>query len=123
KRYDGISAGIGSGDIVIYQSPTFNGTKFDDYFITNLRWRYGQSVKVIIFVEDIVPMMYQGNEYLFLQVIDMYNKAHVLIVASEIMKDCLIRKGVVNTKIYVQNIWDLPQTVDISCTPECMIRI
>ena len=123
KRYDGISAGIGSGDIVIYQGPTFNGTKFDDYFITNLRWRYGQSVKVIIFVEDIVPMMYQGNEYLFPQVIDMYNKAHALIVASENMKEYLIEKGVENPKIYVQNLWDLPEKVDTSITPKFMKRI
>ena len=53
-------------------------------------------------------MMFEGNRELMPLFIELYNKADLLIVPSENMKDYLISKGVTVEKFVIQNLWDIP---------------
>ncbi|MCC9697654.1 beta-1,6-galactofuranosyltransferase, partial [Streptococcus agalactiae] len=59
-RMDGIIAGLGRGDIVVFQVPTWNSTEFDELFLDKLQ-AYG--ARIITFVHDIVPLMFESNFY------------------------------------------------------------
>lgn len=106
KRIDGMLAALSMGDIVIVQSPSWNTTAFDNYFIDKLRGYAG--IKVVIFVHDVVPLMFASNDYLMPKVIDMYNKADVLILPSEQMARVLKERGLTTDKLIYQRMWDHP---------------
>ena len=91
KRIDGILAGMEMGDNVIFQSPVWISPKFEKRFIDKVKLYQG---KVIIFINDVPPMMFASNEVLMPDFIEVYNKADLLIVSSENMKEYLVDKGV-----------------------------
>ncbi|MSE04381.1 nucleotide sugar synthetase (plasmid) [Lactobacillus salivarius] len=105
KRIDGILAGLEIGDTVIFQSPVWISPNFEKRFIDKVRLYQG---KVAIFINDVPPMMFAGNEILMPDFIEVYNKADLLIVASENMKEYLIKQGVTVEKFVIQNLWDIP---------------
>lgn len=105
KRIDGILAGMEMGDNVIFQSPVWISSKFEKRFIDKVKLYQG---KVIIFINDVPPMMFVSNEVLMPNFIEVYNKADLLIVSSENMKEYLVDKGVTVKKIIIQNLWDIP---------------
>lgn len=105
KKVAEILAGLEVGDTVIFQSPIWITSKVERDFIDRVRQYQG---KVAIFINDIPPMMFEGNRELMPLFIELYNKADLLIVPSENMKDYLISKGVTVEKFVIQNLWDIP---------------
>ena len=105
KKVAGILAGLEVGDTVIFQSPIWITSKVERDFIDRVRQYQG---KVAIFINDIPPMMFEGNRELMPLFIELYNKADLLIVPSENMKKYLISKGVTVKKFVIQNLWDIP---------------
>ena len=105
RRLDGIMASVGYGDVVIYQSPTWNGREFDKAFISKLKIL---QAKLITFIHDVPPLMFLSNYYLMPEYIDMYNQSDVIIVPSEQMRDKLVAEGLTVGKILVQRMWDHP---------------
>lgn len=102
-RIDGIISGVGMNDVVIFQFPSWNGTRFDEAFIHRLKLYH---VKLVILLHDYVPVMYPSNAYLQEQILGFLNLADVIIVPSENMYHHLVRNGLTVSKYVVQGIWD-----------------
>ncbi|MBE7387675.1 nucleotide sugar synthetase [Ligilactobacillus salivarius] len=120
KRIDGILAGMEMGDNVIFQSPVWISSKFEKRFIDKVKLYQG---KVIIFINDVPPMMFVSNEVLMPNFIEVYNKADLLIVSSENMKEYLVDKGVTVKKIIIQNLWDIPVEFEKSSETKYLSKI
>lgn len=109
SRLDGMIAGIQWGDIVICQFPTWNGLQFERALVNHIK---AYHCHVVIFIHDVVALMFEGNRYLMGEIADLYNQSEVLIVPSYAMKDFLLENGVrSDMKFVVQEIWDC--TTDI----------
>ena len=72
SRMDGILVGISFGDIVFVQSPSWNGIKLDSRFVDRLKML---DVKLVMFIHDVPPLMFESNYSLLSLYIDMYNKS------------------------------------------------
>ena len=110
KRLDGIMASISIGDILVFQSPTWNGFEFDRLFFDKLK---DMQVKIVCFIHDVVPLMFDSNYYLMNEYMYMYNLSDVIIVPSERMKERLIEEGLTTKKILVQGMWDHPHDLSL----------
>ncbi|MCO7135735.1 nucleotide sugar synthetase [Ligilactobacillus salivarius] len=120
KKVDGILTGLEFGDTVIFQSPVWITSKVERDFIDRVRLYQG---KVVIFINDVPPMMFAGNRELMPLFIELYNKADLLIVSSENMKKYLISKGVTVKKFVIQNLWDIPVDFISNSETKYMSRI
>lgn len=105
KRIDGILAGLRQGDVVIFQTPTWNTTAFDERLMAKLR---AYKIKIVVFIHDVVPLMFAGNFYLMDRTIAYYNQADVVIAPSQAMLDVLRNHGLTVEKTLIQGMWDHP---------------
>lgn len=103
SRLDGVLAKLGYGDIVVYQSPTWNGREYDQAFIRKCKIL---NAKIITFIHDVPPLMFPSNYYLMPEYIEMYNQSDLVVVPSEKMKERLIKEGLTVQKIIIQGMWD-----------------
>lgn len=111
-RFDGIIAGLNRDDIVIFQFPTWNPIEWEQKLLERIQLYGG---RIIIFVHDIIPLMFKSNQYLLTPTIDVLNQAEVLIVPSVPMYQFLLQNGLrKDMKFVVQEIWDYPVTLDFS---------
>jgi hypothetical protein len=109
-RYDGILSAVGNHDIVIFQSPSWNELGWDSGLMDRLA-SY-EDVKKIVFVHDVIPLMFEVNRQLMPQWVHYYNQADVLIVPSTKMLQVLQQAGVNVKKVVIQQMWDHLTTVD-----------
>lgn len=105
KRLDGVVAGLRHGDVVIFQTPTWNTTDFDERFMNKLK---AYNIKIVIFIHDVVPLMFANNYYLMNRTIAYYNKADVVVAPSQKMIDVLRDHGLTVEKTIIQGMWDHP---------------
>lgn len=114
-RFDGMIASLSRGDVVFLQLPTWNTTLFDKEFVSHLKVYHA---RLIIFVHDVIALMFPSNYDLLDTLIEIYNQAEVLIVPSLQMQEYLLTHGVrQEMKFVIQEIWDytffpeVPQSV------------
>lgn len=110
SRLDGIIARLNVGDIVIFQSPTWNGVDWDNALVDKIKLYGG---RVVFFIQDVPPIQFENNYFLMPYFIDMYNKAEVVIVPSERMYQRLVEEGLTVKKYVVQKMWDFNVHMDL----------
>lgn len=104
RRFDGMIAGIGAGDIVICQFPTWNGLGFERALVRHIKAYHG---RIVIFVHDLEALMFENRRFALKDTIGLYNEAELLIVPSHTMKRFLLEHGVQpGMKFIVQEVWD-----------------
>ncbi|WP_304249383.1 sugar transferase [Limosilactobacillus gastricus] len=108
SRIDGILASVGVGDIIIFQLPTWNAIEYDRLFLQRAR-AYG--VKIVMFVQDILPLMFKSDYHDWMPVfVDFYDQSDYLILPSPNMEAKLREEGLTmdHDHIIFQRLWDHP---------------
>ncbi|KXT77743.1 Nucleotide sugar synthetase-like protein [Streptococcus sp. DD13] len=109
-RFDGIIAGFGYGDVVFFQSPSWNGHEWDTHVVNKVK---SLQARVVMFIHDVPPLMFESNYYLMPAYIELYNKSDVVVVPSERMRDKLIAEGLTVQKIIIQKMWDFTHDLQL----------
>lgn len=110
SRLDGIIARLNMGDVVLFQSPTWNGVDWDNALVDKIKLYGG---RVVFFIQDVPPIQFENNYFLMPYFIDMYNKAEVVVVPSEKMYQRLVEEGLTVKKYVVQKMWDFNVHMDL----------
>ena len=110
SRLDGVIARLNAGDVVIFQSPTWNGVDWDNALVDKIKLYGG---RVVFFIQDVPPIQFENNYFLMPYFIDMYNKAEVVVVPSEKMYQRLVEEGLTVKKYVVQKMWDFNVHMDL----------
>lgn len=115
-RFDGIIAGIQSGDIVICQFHTWNGLRFERALVEHIKAYHG---RIIIFIHSLEALMIRGSRFMLRETIELYNRAEALIVPSKGMKKFLLDSGIRDgMRFIVQEMWDWTTGIDFKDTPK-----
>ena len=103
-RFDGMLAGLSNNDTVILQAPSWNSIDWDMELLDRISLWSG--IKKIIFIEDIIPLMFESNLYLMPKVIEYLNKADVLIAPSINLIERLKQDGLEDKPVVYHKFWD-----------------
>ncbi len=120
-RLDGIIASVSHGDIVIFQLPTWNGIRFDETFVSHFNGY--RELKKIFFIHDVPPLMEKKILHELDRYIAFFNRADLIIVASQNMADFLKARGLAVKKIVIQRMWDALIDIEGTKKPEFRRRI
>ncbi|MCW3779176.1 hypothetical protein [Levilactobacillus namurensis] len=95
-RIQGATAGVAQGDLLVYQYPSLNDGRYEDFFIRQMHRR---GVRVVALIHDIETLRDQHaprwiHEFAF------FNQCDVLIVHSERMTAYLRQQGVTTPVVY-----------------------
>ncbi|GKQ42757.1 beta-1,6-galactofuranosyltransferase [Companilactobacillus sp. RD055328] len=101
-RIDTILGRVSKDDLIILQTPTWNNFEFEEALINRIK---ELNIKLIVFIQDLIPLMFENNYYLMPRFIEAYDKADLVIVPSEKMGNKLLSEGL-TTPYIVQGIWD-----------------
>lgn len=115
-RIEGIIASVGSGDVVVLQTPTWNNMLFEEKLMDRLNVRVG--AKKIVFIHDVIPLMFPNWIVPLSRYIDLYNQADLVIAPSQAMVDFLISNGLSVKKVVIQRMWDNVLSVDPARKPQ-----
>lgn len=110
RRLDGILASVSMGDVVIFQTPTWNGIEFEREFLAKLKALH---VKIVIFVHDVIPLMFKQNAFLLDDYISLYNMADSIILPSAVMRKRLVQNGLTVNNVLFQEMWDHPHDLHL----------
>ncbi|WP_022770280.1 beta-1,6-galactofuranosyltransferase [Butyrivibrio sp. NC2007] len=105
-RLDGVIAAVQSNDIVIIQTPTWNGLRYPRRLVNKIK-AYSNT-KIIIMIHDVVSLAFNSPEERLRETINIYNKADLLIVPSQKMYDILCEHGLQVKKYMIQKLFDYP---------------
>ncbi|WP_026520149.1 sugar transferase [Butyrivibrio sp. FCS006] len=105
-RLDGIIAAVQANDIVIVQTPTWNGLRFPRRLVNKIK-AY-PNTKLIIMIHDVISLAFDAPESRLRETIDIYNNADLLIVPSQKMYDLLREHGLQEKKYMIQKLFDYP---------------
>lgn len=108
-RLDGILAALSARDVFILQTPTWNSVEWETALM-NKASAYG--AKKIIFVHDVIPLMFAANRYLMKKWIAVYNRADVIILPTKRMAKVLSKEGLTVKNIVIQHLWDHSANID-----------
>ena len=111
KRQDGILSSLKYGDIVIFQSPTWNRADYDLRLAEKIKGYRG--VRLILWVHDVIPLMFDSGEENLRNAIEIYNLADLLILPSPKMHDTLKKRGLRTEKVLFQKVWDVTHTMTL----------
>lgn len=114
-RLDGIISSLSMGDVVILQTPTWNGVAYENHLLDKFRGYRG--VKVVAFIHDMVPWMFEGSAGMLTDYIKLYNRCDLVISPTKKMTTRLRKHGLTVEKVITQNFWDYPALVDTSVLP------
>lgn len=120
KRIDGIIPAVQDNDIVFFQSPTWNYLRYDIRLVRKLKSYH--NLKLVIFVHDITPVMFNFDENHIRLAVEIYNHADLIIAASEMALELLRKYGLNVKKQMVQSMWDYPIDYDLN-TPKLEKRL
>lgn len=120
SRLDGIVSALQYGDVVIFQSPTWNDIRYDRILIRKIK--HYADVKVILWVHDVIPLMFDSGEKNLKEAIEVYNCADLLILPSAKMYQVLRQYGLSEKRVLYQQVWDVMNTM-ILPKPECLRRM
>lgn len=109
KRLDGVLAGLGHEDVVIVQTPSWIEYPYEENLIEKIT--HYSDTRLVIFIHDCPPLMFEGSGPNMPHTIASYNKADVLIAPSQAMIDELRKHGLTVEKTLVQKLWDHPTEV------------
>lgn len=115
-RLDGIVASVGCDDVVVLQAPTWNNMLFEEKLMDRLNARVG--AKKIVFIHDVIPLMFQNWIVPLSRYIDLYNRADLIIAPSQAMVDFLRSNGLAVKKVVIQRMWDCVVSVDLARKPQ-----
>lgn len=107
RRFDGIIASVEPNDTVIFQSPSWNPIEFDLSFCYHLK-DYFPNLNLVVYIQDIFPLMFENNRYLLPKFIELYELAEVLILPSRKMYDFLRKNGMSEKKYVIYEVFDHP---------------
>ena len=105
-RLEGILAGVGAGDLVVVQFPTWNELAFDHALVQHLRQK---QCRLALFVNDVPFLMFESTSALIQEYVTIFNQADLLIVPSEALYQQLQSYGVRVDRYVVQEMWDYIQ--------------
>lgn len=108
RRIDGIIASVQPGDIVVFQSPSWNGKRYDELLINTIK-AYGGSV--VVLVHDVPAILNKFTRYTLEDCIEIYNLADLLILPSEKMRERLVEEGLTTVNVMYQQMYDYPLSV------------
>lgn len=99
SRIDGLTAGVKRGDVIYYQFPTYNGVRFENFFVDHMNVRGAKLVAIVHDLEFLrFPSETQFDEINFL------NHFLVVIVHNDHMAAILRKNGllvnIVNLQIF-----------------------
>ena len=114
-RLDGIISSLSMGDVVILQTPTWNGVAYENHLLDKFRGYRG--VKVVAFIHDMVPWMFEGSAGMLTDYIKLYNRCDLVISPTEKMTARLRKHGLTVKKVINQEFWDHPVAVDTATFP------
>ncbi|MEG9284067.1 MULTISPECIES: SP_1767 family glycosyltransferase [Aerococcus] len=95
---------IQPGDVIINQFPSWNFINYDEEFVKQILNK--GNVKLIQFVHDFPPLMYDVTRPWMSRYVSLLNQAHVLILPSQAMYEELRKHGLVNENYVLQEMWD-----------------
>ncbi|WP_054653725.1 hypothetical protein [Limosilactobacillus equigenerosi] len=99
SRIDGINSSVQFNDIVIFQLPTWIGLEFERAYLNQLRI---YNVKVVLFIQDVVPLMFKQNYDDWMKpYIEFYNQADLIILPNLKMEERLRKEGLTVKKSYI----------------------
>lgn len=109
-RFDGMAAGVVPNTAtVLVQYPTWHAIEWERALVERLK--VGSGCKTIIFVEDVLPLVYPENRYLLPKTVSYLNLADTVILPSVEMHDFLRAHGLTVPHVVIQGMWDCPALI------------
>lgn len=101
SRIDGITAAVARGDMLVYQYPSLNSGRFDNFFVDQMHRR---GIKFVCLIHDVATLRDQQKPT-WIDELGYFNRCDVLIVHNRRMADRLKELGV-TTPMVMQYLLD-----------------